>query len=322
MLKRVFDIGIIKKPQWFFKAVFHLIIIKEPLSFQQIGNRFYVSGWVPKSWIKEGDRLNDTLFVEYINLDGKILAGLNLNVFTYQLRLFEKFFKIYPFSDSFELDWNIVSWIKQSQGRMVLRIYGNDKKRSVFIPLIIPQLFPSEQIDNAIIKKHLKIGRKVVKYEKDFKKYIKEINKLYRKETEDFEKNIIEDTTEWIEIEEDEKLDEIARMLYSAESDDKRKLHEKYKKVLEWMGPLCRGIAGRMGGYSFKIYSNDHGSHFHVVHRQQQVDARFSFPEIELINYKNKKNIIGSKEIKSIQEFFKDPSNFNRLKKEFDKRDQ
>lgn len=321
-IKRIIDIEIFKVIKWFLKAIFRKIILKEPKTFQQIGASFWVSGWVPKSWIKEGKRLNNNLSIEYIDLDGKIFAGLNLNVYTYQSRLFEKFFKIYPFNDSLQLSWTSTGWIEKSQGRMVLRIYGQNKNQSVFIPLIIPQFAPQQPADYLITKKHLGVEKKIRKYDKDYKNYTKELNKLFKKETEEFEQNFIEDGGDWTEIGEDERLDEIAFMLYSAESDNKRKLDEKYRDLLEWLGPLCRGIAGRMKGYTFKVYSKDHGSHFHVVHRDQKVDARFSFPEIELINYKNRRNIIGSKEIKEIQEFFKNNENFQRLEEEFIKRKQ
>lgn len=321
-LKRIINIGIFTIIKWFFKAIFRKIIIKEPKTFQQIGASFWVSGWVPKSWIKDGKRLNNSLSVEYIDLNGKIFAGLSLSVYTYQSRLFEKFFKIYPFNDSLQLTWATAGWIEKSQGRMVLRIYGENKEEAIFIPLIVPQFVPQKPVDYSIIKKHLGVEKKIRKHDKDYKKYIKKLNKLFKKETKEFEKNFTEDDSDWIEIGEDEKLDEIAFMLYSAESDRKRKLDEKYKDLLEWLGPLCRGIAGRMNGYTFKVYSNDHGSHFHVVHRDQKVDARFSFPEIQLINYKNSRNIIGSKEIQQIQEFFKNKENFQRLEEEFNKRKQ
>lgn len=320
MIKRIVGIGIIKTLQWFLKAISQRIIVVEPVLFQKVGAEFLVSGWVPKSLINDGERLDDSLSVEYIDLDGKIFAGMNLGIFAYQSRLFEKYLKIYPFNNSLHLTWVSASWIEKSQGRIVLRIYGNNKKRSVFIPLIVPQFAPLKSVNSLIVKKHLAVGKKILKYESDYKKYAKQLNKLYKKENTDFEKNFEEDDSNWIETKEDKKLDQVAYMLYNAESDEKRKLDKKYEKVLEWMGPLCRGIAGRMGGYSFKVYSNDHGSHFHVVHHQQKIDARFSFPEIQLINYKNKRNIIGSREVKQIQEFFKNDENFKRLKEEFDKR--
>ena len=69
------------------------------------------------------------------------------------------------------------------------------------------------------------------------------------------------------------------------------------------------------------IYSNDHDRHFHVIHKEKGINARFSFPEIELINYKNTRTSINSKEKKAITNFFKDQTNFNKLEKEFQRRD-
>ncbi|MBW4061567.1 hypothetical protein HJC99_03305 [Candidatus Saccharibacteria bacterium] len=39
-------------------------------------------------------------------------------------------------------------------------------------------------------------------------------------------------------------------------------------------------------GIKIVVHSNDHGSHFHIQHEGRELDARFSFPTIELINYK------------------------------------
>ena len=95
----------------------------------------------------------------------------------------------------------------------------------------------------------------------------------------------------------------------------------KYKKAIEWRGPLLGGAVGIMNGFEFRVYSHDHDKHFHVIHKGKRINARFSFPKIELINYKNSKNSIGSKEISRIVEFFKNTNNFKKLEAEFQRRD-
>ena len=68
-----------------------------------------------------------------------------------------------------------------------------------------------------------------------------------------------------------------------------------------------------------RVHSDDHGQHFHVIHKGKSINARFSFPDIELMNYISKMTI-GAKTQKRIQEFCKTPNIFANLEKEFAKR--
>ncbi len=79
-------------------------------------------------------------------------------------------------------------------------------------------------------------------------------------------------------------------------------------------------MVGRINGFQFVVYSNDHDKHFHVIHKSRGIDARFSFPEIKLMNYKGFSNTISSKEEKVIIKFFKDQRNFEKLQDQFKKR--
>ena len=81
-----------------------------------------------------------------------------------------------------------------------------------------------------------------------------------------------------------------------------------------------KGLVAVMKGFEFRVHSDDHGKHFHVIHRGRGIDARFSFPEIELIDYKKLGNTIGRKEENNIRVFFKNPEYFEKLKGEFEKR--
>lgn len=84
---------------------------------------------------------------------------------------------------------------------------------------------------------------------------------------------------------------------------------------------LFGGAVGQLNSYEFTVHSHDHGKHFHAISKGKKIDARFSFPEIKLLNYKQSKNkVISSKEEKDIIDFFKMPENFEKLKKEFEKR--
>jgi hypothetical protein len=83
---------------------------------------------------------------------------------------------------------------------------------------------------------------------------------------------------------------------------------------------LYGGAVGQLNSFNFTVHSNDHGKHFHVVDMERGINARFSYPEIKLLNYKNSRDMLRSKEEKNIIEFFKKPDNFEKLRKEFEKR--
>lgn len=82
------------------------------------------------------------------------------------------------------------------------------------------------------------------------------------------------------------------------------------------------GVVDRLDGYVFQVFSNDHGKHFHVIHKGNEVNARFSFPEINLLSYANNKNTLSAKELKRIKTFFSDGENMKRMQNEFDRRDK
>lgn len=81
-----------------------------------------------------------------------------------------------------------------------------------------------------------------------------------------------------------------------------------------------KGLVAQMNGFKFIVHSDDHDKHFHVIHRGDGVDARFSFPDIKLINYKNERNKINSRQENNIRAFFKNPYYFEKLKKEIERR--
>lgn len=100
-----------------------------------------------------------------------------------------------------------------------------------------------------------------------------------------------------------------------------QRLWRKFKAKFEPKNHgLLSGSAGQINGFNFVVYSNDHGRHFHVIHKAQGIDARFSFPEIDLISYKNSRNRISRKIAGKIHSYFQDSQNFARLDFEFKKR--
>lgn len=115
--------------------------------------------------------------------------------------------------------------------------------------------------------------------------------------------------------------EKFAEYAYSEEDRREEELNEKYKDALEWRGPLVGGIVSRFNGFELRVYSDDHDNHFHVIHKGKGVDARFSFPDIQLMNYKNSRNTISSKMQKKITEYCLQPEIFKIFNKEFNKRE-
>lgn len=298
-----------------------LLKLTEPKPYQEVGARFIVSGWVPKSWlITDSGYLDNRIFFDLIDINGTAFSCSTINVHVTMGWLF-KFRRKFYFSEPIQFNFCNDRFIKSSQGRIAIKLSGHTDEQSVYIPLIVKELEPEAGADPEIIGRQGKIGETIAKYKLDLKNYNKELELLMKKERQEFEANLGGDIEE-NNVEDEGLLDGVAQRLFSAESDEKRALDDKYREALDWRGPLLRGIAARMNGFVFKVHSHDHGSHFHVIHRERGVDARFSFPEIKLESYKNKKNLIGSKETESIRNFLLEANNFNKLKKEFEKRDK
>ena len=148
-------------------------------------------------------------------------------------------------------------------------------------------------------------------------KYAEELGQIYKRRQDFFDLNRNDDLEPYGQIS-DDFADEIFTLVDGGwEDKEKALLDEKYKEVLYWSGPLLRGLVGRLNGFEFRVYSNDHGQHFHIIHKEKEINARFSFPEIGLIDYKSLKNKIDRKTIELIRNYFKAPANLKRLETEF-----
>jgi|GEM_PF-4933579 len=62
-------------------------------------------------------------------------------------------------------------------------------------------------------------------------------------------------------------------------------------------------ISGSMtlkGSIKAAVYSDDHGTHFHVLYPPGNIDARFSWPDVEIEDYKSR-NQFRPKQLNNIQ---------------------
>lgn len=112
----------------------------------------------------------------------------------------------------------------------------------------------------------------------------------------------------------------VKNVIDSIEDEEKERLRKRYKNALTY-GEMRFGAGiGSLNGFKFVVHSNDHDQHFHVIHMGRGIDARFSFPQLELVSYKKNGNLISSKEEKKLAKALREKVVFRKLKLELDKR--
>lgn len=289
------------------------IEIIRPKPYERVGAEFVLSGRIPKSFLK----------TSWGSMDYRILGGfLDINGFEFastvtayvQHNLFSIFKKKLYFSTTAQFSQFNVPFIEKSHGRIALKLSGHEESHVYFLPLIVNGFEPEGGVSPEIEKEHKNIGKKVLQYETDLKNYNKELAEIRKGIV--YDKKILERIFEIL----DNPENNFSAFSESEEDKQEKALEEKYKDAIEWRGPLLRGIVGRMEGFEFRVYSGDHDPrHFHVIHKGRGIDARFSFPQIELISYKGRSNAIGNKESNRIREFFRATENFQKLDGEFQK---
>jgi len=287
----------------------------EPQAYDEVGISFVISGYIPKSWLKSGSGIS----LDFIDIDCQIFMGSSINIKppTYLAKLRRKL----KFSEVVSFWGPNVHSLKKSQGRIAIKLSAcGDYEQSICVPLIVKIFEPKDGTDPEIIKKHKTIESRFNFLEKRSKEYMIELSAMYKLREKEYETNQQNSSSDYWDVQDNEILDEFFGVLEYSEDEEWLRLNEKYKDALEWSGPLCRGEAGRENGFVFRVYSNDHDKHFHVMHKERGIDARFSFPSIELISYKKSKNIISKKQQNSIYKFFQLPKNFEKLEREFKKR--
>jgi len=81
-------------------------------------------------------------------------------------------------------------------------------------------------------------------------------------------------------------------------------------------------ISGSMmleGKIKAAVYSDDHGTHFHVLYSPDSIDAKFLWPSLELEKYKSRAEF-SPKQVRNIQIMCRNPEVQEFLQREFDKR--
>ena len=268
------------------------------------------------------------LSLDFIGIDGKTFMGSSIDFTPLFAGLFKNSKRLY-FRHIAQLDYFNISFIEKSQGCINIQVsVRNEIDKSVFIPLIVEEFVPEGGISQEIKDKHGKIGDIIRQFNKDLQEYNKGMAEIFasrkaKDNNEDPQYLYGPDSffaSEILKIVEDSD-DTFKEYTYSEEDKKEQELNEKYKDALEWRGPVVRGIISHFAGCELRVHSDDHGKHFHVIHRGKGINARFSFPEIRLVNYVNSRNTISSRLEKNIREFCLKPEIFKKFEEEFERRD-
>lgn len=238
------------------------IEIIRPKPYERIGVEFVLSGRIPRSFLK----------TIWGSMDYRVLGGfLDINGFEFastvtayvQHNLFSIFKKKLYFSTTAQFSQFNVPFIEKSQGRIALKLSGYEEGHVYFLPLIVNGFEPKDDVSPEIKKEHKNIGKKVLQYETDLKNYNKELAGIRKGIV--YDRKILEGVFEIL----DKPENNFAAFSESEEDKQEKVLEEKYKDAIEWRGPLLRGIAGKMEGFEFRVYSGDHNPrHFHVIHKR------------------------------------------------------
>lgn len=288
--------------------------IIEPRPYERVGMSFKVSGWIPKVWLGTSyGSMESRVYGEFLTINGMSFAGtVDARMSTSFISKFRN--RLY-FSTTAQFSEFNLQAIKGYQGRIILKLYIPGRPSGIYLPLIVEGFEPRGGVDIIIEEQHKKILEKIPKYEIEYNKYRKELDVILKRRV--FEHDILEGVFSIFE----NVKDEFKPIMTSVRDLEEEDLFKKYEEAVRWMESVPNGIGasvGRMSGFEFTVYSKDHSpEHFHVIHKGKGVEARFSYPTIELISYKGKSNTIGAKEIKEICNFFKVQKNFDKLTLEF-----
>ena len=282
------------------------IQITTPRPFEVVGVKFDLVGKVPKSWLSFGKY---GLGVDWLEANGghMMSSGPNVNVIP----------TIFPWSKNVRfhasVDLSRFDPCEHPRG-LILIVETYEVRQSNYLPVIVSGTNKAFDFEREMLKQKLSDSiSRITKQKEDLEKYNKEVNQIRRSVLE--KKEILEGIFEILEQSED-KFEPFTQ---SEEENLEAELNEKYKDALAARGPLFRGVAGRMDGFAMHVYSDDHGRHFHVIHKGKGINARFSFPEMERLSYVSPA-IIDSKTEKKIQSFCSRPEIFANLEAEFAKR--
>lgn len=281
------------------------IELRTPRPYEVTETKFRVHGKIPKSWLLHG---RYGLSLDLMDVSGHEFMGTSAEVVPGIFFKFKKKLRFYS-----HVNLSHYETPKHPRG-LIIEISGHGD-RFFLLPVIIKGTEKVEESDKEKLKEELSNSvKKIIKLKLDYESYKGELHELYKGVVHN--KEILEGVFGILE----QSKDGFEEFYESEEDKLEKALTEKYKDAIAWRGPMLRGVAGRMTGFEFRVYSGDHDpKHFHVIHKSRGIDARFSYPQIELINYKGRSITIGRKESEKIRHFFGIAANLQKLTEEFQK---
>lgn len=281
--------------------------IFSPKPFDVVELEFDIVGEVPQSW----------------SIHGKYAPGMNwfsengnhLLMSGPSAKIVPSFFSKLKNKVKFGSHISLYSKDPEHPHGIIIEVSGDNNEQFELFPFIIAGTNRDYDKEHDELRTRLSNAvERVVRLKRDCKNYRNELEKISRQRV--WDKKFSEDIFQIIKNSEES----FTPFTESEEDRTERGLAEKFKEAIRWEGPFLGGRAGSMEGFDFCVYSRDHyPKHFHIVHKGRGVDARFSYPQIELINYLGHSNSIGAKEIAKIKDYFRVDENLKMLEKEFQK---
>jgi hypothetical protein len=284
--------------------------IVSPKRLERVGLRFRLKAIIPTSILKSPDgKFDPVIYCDFLTATGKSFRGVGQTILISQEQIIGKEAHL-----DVEVDLNYyLRHIEATWGYVVIKLHGRSSRHEKFQPVIIDGFELPEEIDSVAKERHRHIEKTIWKYRNDWRVYTNELARIRNSLVEDA--SILEGVLKIL----NQSEEPLEALVETDEDQEVKALREKYREAIIWVEFLGAGV-GRNDGFEFRVYSNDHDSHFHVVHKGRGIDARFSFPELQLVSYKGKEGKMRPREQKRVQKFFSEPNNFQKLKDEFDKR--
>ncbi|MFA7653804.1 MAG: hypothetical protein WCX97_02055 [Candidatus Magasanikbacteria bacterium] len=289
-------------------------VLITPKPFAIVGLKFDLIAEIPKSWLSSAGH---GFGIGWMSINGNYLpmSGPSAEIIPSFLSKIKQRVRIKSRIELYSKD------PEHPQG-LIIEINGNENEQFTLFPFIIKGTNPIYDKEQIEIKKYLSNSvARTTKLKSDWNTYWSELERISRQQV--WDKKISDDIFNILNNSEEK----FAPFVESEEEREERELREKYKDAIEWQGPILGGRAGDINGFDFRVNSGDHSvfkgkqisKHFHVVHKGRGINARFSYPEIDLVDYLGHSNTMGAKEVVKIKEYFSDPNHLKKLESEFQK---
>ena len=131
-----------------------------PKPYEKVGLSFVLSGWVSKSWLESRFGANYQINLHFLNARGSTFLGASFPVRPPN-SLVHRLLGRAPFYQIIGLDESNVHFTKESQGRIAIKLSGQNNGQEIYIPIIVEELEPKDGADSRIIEMHKTIPQRI-----------------------------------------------------------------------------------------------------------------------------------------------------------------